>query len=86
MRSPGIVFVALMAALLAVSGCQTSRKIATRSEFANLAATRPITVYSQDHQTYKLREHVLADSVIRGSCTVSKGNKTTSFQGTIPLE
>ncbi len=83
--SRGIVFAALVAVLLAVNGCQTSRKIASRIELANLAATRPMTVYAQDHQIYELREHFLDDSVIRGSGTVSKGHKATPFEGRIPL-
>ena len=75
----------LATALLATSGCQTSRKIASRIELANLAAKRPVTVYGQDRQVYKLRDHALVDSVIRGAGTVSSGGRTTRFEGTIPL-
>ncbi len=81
----GIAFAGLAVAMLVVSGCATSRKITTRSELGNIGASRRITVYSQERQIYELRDHARADSVIRGWGTVSKGGRTSSFQGTITL-
>jgi hypothetical protein len=80
-----IAFAALVALLLAASGCGTSRKIASRIELANLASTRNMTVYAEGHQTYELRDHALVDSVIRGTGTVSNGHGEAPFNGTIPL-
>lgn len=83
--SRAIAFAALVAALLAASGCGTSKKIASRIELANLASTRDMTVYAEGHQTYELRNHALVDSVIRGTGTVSNGRREAPFDGAIPL-
>jgi hypothetical protein len=78
-----IGFAVLAMAVTALSGCQTSRGLTTRT--ALMSVNRPITVYSEDHQTYTLREHVLVDSVIQGSGTVYGDHKTAAFEGSIPL-
>ena len=83
--SRAITFAALVAALLAASGCATSKRIASRIELENLASTRAMTVYAEGHQTYELRNHALVDSAIRGTGTVSNGRGEAPFEGTIPL-
>jgi hypothetical protein len=83
--SRAIAFAALVAALLAASGCGTSKKIASRIELANLAPTQAMTVYAEGHRTYELRNHALVDSVIRGTGTVSNGRNEAAFDGAIPL-
>ena len=80
-----VALAAGMALLFALGGCATSQKIATRDEFANLTADRPLTVYAQDDRVYQLRQHVLADSVIHGSGALSQRGDTTPFEGAIPF-
>ena len=71
--------------LLALGGCATSHKIATHEELAGLTENRAMTVYAQDGKVYQLTHHVLADSVIQGSGTLSQGSGTAAFDGAIPL-
>jgi hypothetical protein len=71
--------------LLAVSGCQSSRRVTHRSELEDPVRTGPITVYAKDHRLYELSGYVLADSVIRGLGTVEVAGKTAPYEGEIPL-
>lgn len=80
-----IALAALAVAVLAACGCQTTRKITLRSDLTSMSGTRPITVYSEDHSIYQLRDYSLADSTLRGWGTVSKGRQTGTFEGSIPL-
>lgn len=84
--SRGVVFAAGVAVLLAMCGCATSRKIASRAELASLPSYQPVTVYAQDDRVYRLRRHTLADSVVHGSGTLSRRGDTGPFEGAIPFE
>ena len=84
--SRGVVFAAGVAVLLAMSGCATSRKIASRGELASLATYRPVTIYALDDRIYRLRRHTLADSVIHGSGTLSLRGDTGPFEGSIAFD
>ena len=74
-----------LALLFALSGCATSRKISTRQELVDLKPGQHMTVYAQDERVYRLSQHVLADSVIQGSGTLTLRGQTTSFDGQIPF-
>jgi hypothetical protein len=75
---------ALIVAVTALTGCSTSRTLTTRGQLTETGTT-PITVYSEDHQVYTLRQHVVEDSVISGLGTVRRGEERSTFQGSIPL-
>ena len=74
-----------LALLLAITGCATSRKLATRDQFAELPAGQLITVFAKDDRTYELHQYVLRDSLLHGSGTVSQRHKKSPFEGDIPF-
>jgi hypothetical protein len=81
-----MVFAAGVALLLAMCGCTTSRKLASRGELSGLAPDQLITVYAQDDRVYRLGRHALADSAIQGSGTLSQRGDTSPFEGSVPFD
>src|SRR5436309_4190655 len=81
-----MTFAAIAVVPLGSVGCQTTRLITTRGELADVRDGQAITVHLHGNRSYRLSEHVLADSVIRGSGTFSERDAKTPFSGAIPID
>jgi len=75
-----------VAALLVIAqGCATTRTLRSREEFSSVPTGQPIRVFAQHDRVYLFRDFTLADTLVRGSGTVTERAHTTHFEGDIPF-
>jgi len=71
--------------VLTAAGCTATRKITTRYELQYTTVGEKLTVYASSGRVFQLTQHALADSVLRGTGTVTQDGDRSPFVGTIPL-